>query len=122
MCVCVWRLTEGKAVMPGNAEAKSQGSASPRRADGRVGSAGAEGPLSLILSCTCKICAACEMPWQRSTSFNSSCTPERPTPLPRPASCFCKGSPGIKTSLGRVATPATVKTRRLRRCDVAERN
>lgn len=96
VCVCVQRLTEGKAVMPGNAEAKSQGSASPRRADGRVGSAGAEGPLSLILSCTCKICAACETPWQRSTSFNSSCTPQRP--LPRPASCFCKGSPGIKTS------------------------
>lgn len=71
--------------MLGNAEAKSQGSASPRRADGRVGSAGAEGPPSLILSCTCKICAVYETPWQRSTSFNSSCTPRGPHSPPPPS-------------------------------------
>lgn len=49
-----------------------------------------EGVLSLILSCTCKICAMYEMRWQISMSFNSFCTPSVSTR----ASCVCASSPG----------------------------
>lgn len=49
-----------------------------------------EGPLSLILSCTCKICTMYKMCWQRSMSFNSLCTPVGSTL----ASCVCVSSLG----------------------------
>lgn len=49
-----------------------------------------KGPLSLILSCICKICAMYEMCWQGSMSFNSLCTPSGSTQ----ASCDCVSSLG----------------------------
>lgn len=48
-----------------------------------------KGLLSLIFSCTCKICAMYEMRWQISMSFNSFCTPSVSTR----ASCVCASSP-----------------------------
>lgn len=75
-CLVIWR--------------QSHRGPSPRRADGGVGSRGARGPLSLILSCTCKICAMYEMLWHKSMSFNSPCTPSSSTQ----ASCVRVMSPG----------------------------
>lgn len=49
-----------------------------------------EGLPSLILSCTCEICAMSETRWQISTSFNSFRTPSVSTR----ASCVCASSPG----------------------------
>lgn len=75
-CLVIWKLSHRAPPAPGGQ---------------MVGwAARGEGPLPLILSCTCKICAMYEMRWQGSMSFNSSCTPSGSTQ----ASCVCVSSLG----------------------------
>lgn len=90
----------------------------PGRADGRVGRAGPGSPVSDFLSCTCEICAMYEMRWQRSTSFNSFCTPGVSTR----ASCVCASSPdsgsrGSKTAGEPTVTPTAIKNTRASRSE-----